>query len=489
MQSGATCQDHIKSVDFANFVHNFNRRFAIYGVFNEMSIHKALTLIFTYMARSQYEIEVSNGNIYYNILKGFNKSESENNCTILEIVTEVNFKGLYNVNELISIEPWLKFMAMGITDRNKNGDVVSFISFTKNSLCEPNITEKHSVSYDRQLKDPVTWQDTPSFFQFLQKTYLKPFQLCMEVTFKADFRNIQIRCLKHFKKSSKSGKYLLYVKGLQEIILTYTCYGFSCACLMVAIPLHACSLSWNTVAGKNVQCLMLSFLLSNIVFLFGIQNSDEGLCFWNSVFIHYFFLCDFSWMSVCFIHLAYKLYCLNLERNQNYGASWKTVLVLALAGFGVPVPIVATSVLLDKYGTTDTEVGYADDNICFPRRFPMNMFVFLGPVAFAMIINIICLIIVAVIVHHSDKRTNGSSTKPYHWYVPLFIRLSVVSGLSWAFGYLAEATGVTVFRYCFIVFGGLQGAMITWSFVFSGRNWTQLKLKLTKCNASGTNIS
>ena len=119
----------------------------------------------------------------------------------------------------------------------------------------------------------------------------------------------------------------------------------------------------------------------------------------------------------------------------------------------------------------------------------MNMFVFLCPVAFAMIINIICFVIVAIKISQSDKSVNGSSTKPYLWYVRLFIRLSVVSGLSWTFGYLAEATGISIFRYCFIVLGGLQGSMITWSFVFSGQNWQQLRLKITKCNTTDTNFS
>ena len=485
MQLIAACQDDIKSVDLANFVHKFKRRFEIIGAFNEKSILKALTLICTYISRSQYEIVILNDNIYYNILNGFNIAASGNNCTMLDIVTDVKVKGLYSVNEMKSIQSWLDLMTMTITDTNENGDVVRFIYFTNDSVCEPNTTEKHSISYDRSLKDPLTWQDTPSFFQFLQKTPLKPIQLCMDVHFKTDNRNIQIKCLKHFKKPPNTAKYLLEVKDFEEIILTYTCYGFSCTCLMIAIPLHACTISWNTVAGKNVQFLMLSFLLSNIAFLFGIQNSDGGLCFWNSVFIHYFFLCDFSWMAVCLIHLTYMLYSL----NQITGLRVKTVLLFALAGFGVPLLIVVTSILLDRYGTAHTEVGYTDNNICFPRRYPMNMFVFLGPVAFAMIINIICLVIVAVIVHRSNKSTNSSSTKQYHCYIPLFIRLSVVSGLSWAFGYVAEATGVAIFRYCFIVFGGLQGAMITWSFVFSGRNWAQLKLKITKCNKSDTDIS
>ena len=167
MQLGTACQDDIKSVDFANFVHNITRRFEIDGVLTEKSIHKALTLIFTHMARSQYEIVISNGNIYYNILKGFNIAGSGNNCTMLEIITDVKVKGLYSVNELKSIESWLDSMAIAITDTNENGNVVRFIDFTNDSLCEPNVTEKHSISYDRHLKDPLTWQDTPSFFTFL----------------------------------------------------------------------------------------------------------------------------------------------------------------------------------------------------------------------------------------------------------------------------------------------------------------------------------
>ena len=310
MQLETACQDDVKSVDIANFAHFFKRRFEIIGVFNETSIHKALTLIFTYMLRSQYVVNASNGYIYYNILNGFYINGTGSYCTILEIVTDVKVKGLYSMDEVISISSWL--------DTIENGEVVRFIPSTNDSLCEPTFTEKHSMSYTWTLKDPLTWKGTISFFRFLQKTYPNPTPLCLELVFKTDNRHVQIRCLKHFKMSSKSAKHWLKPKYFEDIILTYTCYGFSCTCLMVAIPLHACTLSWNTVAGKNVQFLMFSFLLSHIAFLFGIQNSNEGLCFWNSVFIQYFFLCDFSWMSVCLIHLTCTLYSLKRGEKSDF---------------------------------------------------------------------------------------------------------------------------------------------------------------------------
>ena len=303
------------------------------GVLNEKSIHKALTLIFTYMSRSHYKIDTSNGNIYYNFLYGLNINGTVNNCTILEIITDVKIKGLYGVDEVISIVSWLNTMSMKITDSNENWKVVRFITTTNESLCEPTFTEKHSISYDMHLKNPLTWQGTPSIFKFLQKSFLKPSQLCKEVAFVTDNHHVQIRCLQHLKLPSKSAEHLLEMKDFKEVILTYTCYVLSCACLMVAIPLHACTLSWNTLAGENVQFLMFSFLLSNMAFLFGIQNSNEGLCFWNSVFIQYFFLCDFSWMSVCLIHLTYMLYSLNVDRNLNSRLSVKTIILFGSCWF------------------------------------------------------------------------------------------------------------------------------------------------------------
>ena len=476
------CTDDVADINFANMMHNFKRRLQIVGTFDSESLLKSLALIFIPLIRSEYEFDLKYIECALSMGQDNTVNGSEEECMILEVFADIRIASSYGINELILILHWLTSMSLKIRDVNANGDVFTLFEPVNASFCSLNSTEQRFVNSDT-LMDPVTWRNSTSFERFTQNTSRKPDPPCLEMEFLSSPHQIFSNCLKFLKKSAR---YLPPVDDLAEIVLTYTCFGFSCACLTVAIPLQACTMSCHTIPGKNVQFLMLSFLLSHIIYLFGIRNSDNILCFWNSVLLQFFFLSDFSWMSLCLVHLTHTL--LSLERNPHPipGANVKTVLLLALVGFGVPALIVTVSVLLDKYGTEFTEVGYANDNICFPRRYPMNMFVFIGPVAISLVINIICLVIVGGIVYENKKATKNRSTKQYNWYVPLFIRLSIVTGLSWAFGFLAEATGVVAFRYCFIVFGGLQGAMITLSFVFSGRNWQEVKNKLTRSKSQGT---
>ena len=482
LNADSGCTDDVASIGFANIIERFDRRFQIVGTLDSKSLFKALALIFISLLRSEYKIDIDF--ISYEISTGLVNTEkgSGEKCTLLYVTSEIRVTNYYDIDELLLIVDWLNSMSLKIRDVNANGNVLKLFAPLNASFCRLNSTEKRIIHIDFLL-DPGTWQTSTSFTRFIKNSSHTSDPPCLEMEFLSSPQRIYSNCVKFLKKSAR---FLPPVDDLAEIVLTYTCFGFSCTCLLVAIPVHACTHSWGTVPGKNLQFLMLSFLLSHIIYLFGIRNSDNLLCFWNSVLMHFFFLSDFSWMSLCLLHLTHSLLSFKTIPHPNPPVNIKTVLLLALTGFGFPALIVTVSVLLDEYGTEYTRVGYADDNICFPRRYPMNLFVFIGPVAISLMINIICLVIVGGIVFQSEKATHNSSTKPYRWYVPLFIRLSIVTGLSWAFGFLAEATGVVAFRYCFIVLGGLQGAMITLSFVFSGRNWQEVKNKLSRSKRHDT---
>ena len=473
--AGSGCTDVVTRIGFANVMQRFARRFQVVGIPEVESLFKAIALIFISLVRSEFKIDIKF--IFYELSTGLDSTENGigEKCTLLDVYADITVANVNDIDELFLILDWLNLMALKIKNVNANGNVLSIFEPLNASFCSLNSTEKRMIHIN-YIMDPGTWQNSTSFARFIQNVSRTPEPPCLEMEFISSPQKIYSNCIKLLKKAAS---YQPPVDDLGEIVLTYTCFGFSCICLVVAIPFHACTHSWGTVPGKNLQFLMLSFLLSHIIYLFGIRNSDNLLCFWNSVLMQFFFLSDFAWMSLCLVHLTHILLSLQISPHPAPSVNVKTVLLLALVGFGLPTLLVTVSVLLDKFGTEYTKVGYADDNICFPRRYPMNMFVFIGPVAISLMINIICLVIVGYIVFQSEKATKNSPTKPYHWYVPLFIRLSIVTGLSWAFGFLAETTGVVAFRYCFIVLGGLQGAMITLSFVFSGPNWREVKNKLT----------
>ena len=271
-----------------------------------------------------------------------------------------------------------------------------------------------------------------------------------------------------------------HVAGADDI-LTYVCFSVSCASLLISFPLHRCSKISKTVPGKNMENLMLTLFLSQMSFLFGIGQEEKYLCMVAAILIHYFYLCCFSWMNLCMIHIMFILSRMKKYPNNshNSGTTCSRLAPLVVIGYLLPACIVIPCALCEFVLDSSFKVGYTKHGICFPSNFPENVYVFVAPVCLSLLINILCLFRVIFIINTAVPE--GFDKTKFRRYVPVYLKLTIVSGLSWLFGIVGEATGSAVLRYCFILFAGLQGLMLCISFVFTGSVWTDVKSRVLCC--------
>ena len=208
LQTYKECHDSVSSIVVANLFTWFLRQFEIFGNFDTMSIDKALTLILTSLVRSEYNLKIYF--IQYGILTGPDSRYGMNrNCTIMHLDVIVISSGLRDPKELLLIESWLNSMIITLTDTNESGYVVTFTSKKDNIVFLRNSTDRNiNVVEYRKLTDINTWKNTPSFSRFIQEipTSLEP--PCLEIEFRSDPQNIEIKCKKHLKISSKTTKIL-----------------------------------------------------------------------------------------------------------------------------------------------------------------------------------------------------------------------------------------------------------------------------------------
>lgn len=128
---------------------------------------------------------------------------------------------------------------------------------------------------------------------------------------------------------------------------------------------------------------------------------------------------------------------------------------------------VAICYYLDQSGLV--AIGYGGTSHCWINNTKSNIFVFVIPVAVSILLNAILFSLTVISINKIKKQTrvigNAANNRKQ---VVLFLKLSVLMGFTWIFGYLSILVS-SYFDYPFVVFNSLQGVLIAFGFVFTGR--------------------
>ncbi|XP_052775573.1 adhesion G protein-coupled receptor L2-like isoform X2 [Mya arenaria] len=227
----------------------------------------------------------------------------------------------------------------------------------------------------------------------------------------------------------------------------------------------------NTIHKNLVLCLMLAELL----FLFGIAKTDPPMvCSVIAGFLHFFFLCVFSWMCLEGIQLYFMLIeVFEAERSRK---RW-----FYCFGYGMPALIVAISAAIDH-------TGYGTETHCWLRTDNYFVLSFVVPAAVVILINIVMLsIAVYMMCRHAgvtassiqarqkgklEKMGNGKSnsivsddtTSVTSYDLPTWLKgsavLVVLLGLTWTFGFVYVNADTVAVAYLFTILNSLQGLFI-----------------------------
>lgn len=294
--------------------------------------------------------------------------------------------------------------------------------------------------------------------------------------------------LMSFKKQYK------YPESL-DIISNVGC-ALSIICLVLTIifqivtrKVRKTSITWVLVS------LCISMLIFNLLFVFGIENSNKNsktnnnntnntdsnnnkkpaedisdnsnpTCTAIAVLLHYFLLATFTWSGLSAAQLYFLLIRTMKPLPQRF------IMFISLIGWGLPAVVVSMTVgIIFSHHKKKWELNYRQEEICWLAIPESNglitspwLWSFILPVTLILISNVVIFIIIVVQVLWKNNQ-NLTSTKKVSSLKKILNTLSiaVIFGITWILAYfmLIDDNNIeTIFSYMFCFFNTTQGLQI-----------------------------
>ena len=211
---------------------------------------------------------------------------------------------------------------------------------------------------------------------------------------------------------------------------------------------------------KNVMCLSVCLLLSHVLqFLVNWLNQKPIWCKAIGILLHWSLLDSFMWMVVMsydfFSTFSSKMLIIDRKKKSTFRNSLifttllSTCVVLTCIFLGIP---------------KDNFSGYGINGICFVSKFWANLFGFVLPVSLILVLNIAFLVFSVVRIHRmkqDNKRalqfSNSNPSKKKIAVGLITLKLSILFGLGWLFGFLGGFVHSDILSYLFYMVVSFQG--------------------------------
>ena len=248
-------------------------------------------------------------------------------------------------------------------------------------------------------------------------------------------------------------------------ILSLVCVSLSIICLGVTIATYMYFPVLQTQPGINNTMFAIFLLLAQSFYQFG--AGQTSIASWACSLIG--ILCHFLWlgmmfsMMVCCVHM-FIMFKKGFIITQKYKTrqTVKNILFVTCASlFFVSINLIVS--LVDSNGLSS---GYGGA-ICYISSNLLQLLTFILPSCLALIVNV-CIFVYVVHVIWKVGRSSALLNKERN-YLGVYVRLSALTGLTWAFGFLQLFLNHEFLEYVFIIFNASQGVFIMTAFVLNRR--------------------
>lgn len=247
------------------------------------------------------------------------------------------------------------------------------------------------------------------------------------------------------------------------VVISNVGISLSVVCLLLVLITYSLFKELRTVPGVNLMNLCLSLLLAHSLFMAAGATHIHLICTSIAVLLHYFYLSSFVWMSIIAFD-TYRTFSRTCHTRQRTGKlkarflafGWLPALVFVVICFS-----------LDQSGLV--AIGYGGRDHCWINNPRSNTFVFVIPVAFSILFNGLFFLLTVISIRKIKKQTQkvGNAANSRRSMV-LFVKLAVLLGFTWIFGYLKILVS-SYFEYPFVILTSLHGVYIAVGFVFTAR--------------------
>ena len=270
---------------------------------------------------------------------------------------------------------------------------------------------------------------------------------------------------------------IFYSYPVAYFILTYV----GCTLSLVGVTIILLSLvlfkELRTLSTMVLGNLAASILVTNIFILAGgpIAEATQSrpLCVSVGVFLHFFFLAEFSWMTILSVEITRTLFRgINLRRPPSRSDNRKTFVLYFLLGWTAPIVIVGIAIIINYVPSTSHLVLYGrledgTDGLCWINHKVSAILAFVVPVALSLLVNLILLVLITIVLFRAVRNQISLNASSPYIYVRVFAAVFFSSGATWVFGFLALVASRDWAWYPFIILNSVQGFLLFVAFLLT----------------------
>ncbi|XP_033640570.1 uncharacterized protein LOC117300833 [Asterias rubens] len=243
--------------------------------------------------------------------------------------------------------------------------------------------------------------------------------------------------------------------------------------------------SLRTVPGKATMNFVVALFAAEILLLVGgyIPRDSTGVCTGMAVALHYIWLACFFWMTALGYDVS-RTFSVRAGPRLTDSSS-HALLWMCLFSWGTPLLALAACLPVHfiSPSTPGVDFSYGRGGTCWIRPEMANLMAFGLPVMASLIVNCVLFINTIIGLRASKKITrfierDKSAVQRARDEFFIYLKVSVLMGLTWVWFFLAGFTGATVLLYIATILNAFHGVFVFVAFVCTRRVWTMWRRKL-----------
>jgi len=231
----------------------------------------------------------------------------------------------------------------------------------------------------------------------------------------------------------------------------------------------------RSLPSKLLMNLAATILMSSLFILIGgpitAAFPNVNLCTSVAVILHFFFLGQFSWMSVMSFEMARTFnQALKLRTQESNRFKRNLFITYFLIGWGLPLLVTVISITVNFTTNGLVLYGVLSDGTqgsCWINHLESAVVAFVIPVCLSLLFNFTTFIVVSVYLFMASQVQDKVEKQNHISYLRINLAIFTVSGLTWVFGFIAILAGTSWAWYIFIILNSSLGFVIFIAFLFT----------------------
>ena len=282
---------------------------------------------------------------------------------------------------------------------------------------------------------------------------------------------------------SFSAQLLAQLPGLQE--LSYIGCSLSILGTTMVLVTYTLFSELRSLAGLILMNLCIPIFAINLLFITlgpTLQSFPvKELCSTVAVALHFFYLVQFSWMSIFSCEMVRKFYLARKLLTDSKKKERKLLVSYMFIGWCMPMVIIIISIILNV--SVEGWILYGVDSdgnisLCWINHFVSSILIFLLPLVLCFSCNLLMFLLTTFLMF-SNRDASTQQKNNTFILVRVWVAVFSTTSLTWIFGFFAISSQLYWMWYPFVIFNSVQGFSIFLAFLFT-KKILKLYFSLTK---------